>query len=51
MGNDDGLLYKDEWSSYKNLININLNKVQIGRFNIVGYAFSPTFVGGVNGEN
>jgi Icc-related predicted phosphoesterase len=46
MGNDDGLLYKEQWKTDNNIINIHQKRINLNGLNIVGYHFSPTFIGG-----
>lgn len=47
MGNDDGRLGKgNEWTSETDLLNVNQRRVEFGNYNIVGYQYTPPFVGG-----
>lgn len=52
MGNDDGLLYNKSWNSKENFINVNQSRINIEEnLNIVGYQYTPTFIGGAFEKN
>jgi Icc-related predicted phosphoesterase len=48
MGNDDGIVGGGiEWRSGDLLCSVNQRRVELGEFNIVGYQYTPPFIGGM----
>jgi len=52
MGNDDGILGNGSaWTTEKNIVGINQRRAKYGKYNMVGYQYTPPFVGGTFEKN